>query len=174
MQIERVDRVAPEALVAEDFSFDIEYEAVAPFDGPGMPNVVPVAPRTKAYGIDQSLSEPDFDSGRLLLAAKDELHVAGYLLATPGWNGCASIDDIAISRRYRRMGIGRRFMDEAVAGAGASNLRAIRLETQSSNVSACRFYARYGFVLGGYDRYLYSQLDEDVRGDVALYWYLFL
>lgn len=72
------------------------------------------------------------------------------------------------------MGIGRRFMDEAVAGAGASNLRAIRLETQSSNVSACRFYARYGFVLGGYDRYLYSQLDEDVRGDVALYWYLFL
>lgn len=27
---------------------------------------------------------------------------------------------------------------------------------------------------GGYDRYLYSQLNEHVREDVALYWYLFL
>lgn len=79
MQIERVDRIAPDALAAEDFSFDIEHEAVAPFDGPGMPNVVPVTPRTKAYGIDPSLSEPDLDFGRLLLAAKDGLHVAGYL-----------------------------------------------------------------------------------------------
>ncbi|USE78439.1 GNAT family N-acetyltransferase [Cupriavidus gilardii] len=70
--------------------------------------------------------------------------------------------------------MGRRLMDEAVAWAATLNLRAIRLETQSSNVSACRFYAQYGFVLGGYDRYLYSQLNEDVREDVALYWYLFL
>ncbi|WP_422650342.1 Acetyltransferase [Cupriavidus sp. H18C1] len=174
MQVERVERIAPEALAAEDFSFDIEYEAVAPFDGPGMPNVVPVEPRTKAYGFDESLSEPVSDSGRLLLAAKDGLHLAGYLVATPVWNGCASIDDFAISRRYRRSGVGRRLMDEAVAWAAALNLKAIRLETQSSNVSACRFYARYGFVLGGYDRYLYSQLDENVRKDVALYWYLFL
>nr|WP_276554163.1 hypothetical protein [Cupriavidus gilardii] len=82
MQTERVDRIAPEALAAEDFSFDIENEAVAPFDGPGMPNVVPVEPRTKSYGFDESLSEPDSDSDRLLLAAKDGLHVAGYLLAT--------------------------------------------------------------------------------------------
>lgn len=174
MHIERVDRIAPPALAAEDFSFDIEWEAVAPFDGPGMPSVVPVEPRTKTYGVDESLSKPDFDSGRLLLAAKDEFHVAGYLLATTAWNGCASIEDIAISRRYRRTGIGKRLMDEAVAWAAALNLRAIRLETQSSNVSACRFYARYGFVLGGYDRYLYSQLDENDREDVALYWYLFL
>ena len=102
------------------------------------------------------------------------MHVAGYLLATPGWNRGASIDDIAISRRYRRTGIGRRLMDEAVAWAVDLNLSAIRLETRSSNVSACRFYARYSFVLGGHDRYLYSQLDEDVREDVALYWYLLL
>lgn len=174
MQIERVERIALEALAAADFSFDIEFEVVAPFEGSSMPNVVRVKPRTKAYGVDESLSEPDFDSGRLLLEVKDGENLAGYLLATPSWNGCASIDDIAISRRYRRAGIGRGLMDEAVAWAANLNLRAVRLETQSSNVPACRFYARYGFVLGGSDRYLYSQLDEDVRGDVALYWYLFL
>ncbi len=174
MQIQRVDRISSEAFADSDFSFDIESEAIAPFEGPDMPKVVPVQSRTKRYGADASLSEPDFQSERLLLAAKDGEHLAGYLLATPGWNRCASIDDIAISRRYRRAGIGRPLMDEAVAWAAGLNLRAIRLETQSTNVPACRFYARYGFVLGGSDRYLYSQLGEDVRHEVALYWYLFL
>ncbi len=173
MQIERVDAIAPSALARADFSFDIEYEAIAPFERPGMPDVVPVPPRIKHYGIDESMFEPDIDPSRLLLVARDGDDVAGYLLATRGWNDCASIDDIAVGRAYRRAGIGRRLMDEAVAWAAASNLRAIRLETQSSNVPACRFYARYGFVLGGYDRYLYSQLGTEVRSEVALFWYLF-
>ena len=139
-----------------------------------MPGVVPVQPRTKVYGANESLSEPDSNSGRLLLTATDGESLAGYLLATLGWNGCVHIDDLAISRSYRRAGIGKRLMDEAVAWAAVLKLRAIRLETQSTNVPACRFFARYGFVRGGPDRYLYSQLDEDVRGEVALYWYLFL
>lgn len=174
MHIGRVESIGREALAPADFSFVIELEAVGPFDGPGLPGVVAVTARTKAYGVDESLSEPDADATRLLLAARDGDRLAGYLLATPAWNGCASIDDIAVSRPYRGAGIGRRLMDEAVAWAKSVDLRAIRLETQSSNVPACRFYARYGFVLGGSDRYLYSQLGEDVRGDVALYWYLFL
>ncbi|UXC39293.1 hypothetical protein K6V71_02315 [Cupriavidus gilardii] len=68
MQIERADRIAPETLAADDFSFDIKYEAVAPFDGPGMPNVVPVEHLKKAYDFDKSLFSPDFDSCRSLLA----------------------------------------------------------------------------------------------------------
>lgn len=174
MKIERVDRIAPHVLATADFSFEIDHEAVPPFDGPGMPKVAPVDRRTKAYGADVSLAEADLASSRLLIAAKDGDKLAGYLLATLGWNGCANVDDIAISRPYRREGIGRRLMNEAVAWAAGLNLRAIRLETQSSNVPACRFYAKYGFVLGGSDRYLYSQLGEDVRSDAALYWYLFL
>lgn len=174
MKIERVDRIAPHFLATADFSFEIEHEAVPPFDGPGMPRVVPVNRRTKAYCVDGSLSEYDAASTRLLLAANDGGQLAGYLLATLGWNGCANIEDIAISRPYRRAGVGRQLMDQAVAWAAGMNFHAIRLETQSSNVSACRFYAKYGFVLGGGDRYLYSQLGEEVRGDAALYWYLFL
>lgn len=65
-------------------------------------------------------------------------------------------------------------MDEAVAWAAGMNFHAIRLETQSSNVSACRFYVKYRFVLRGGDRYLYSQWGDDVRSDSDLYWYLFL
>jgi streptothricin acetyltransferase len=62
-------------------------------------------------------------------------------------------------------------MDLAVAWAKAQGLAGLTLETQSNNVPACRFYSRYGFTLGGYDRLLYRALDRDTR-EVALYWYL--
>ena len=40
------------------------------------------------------------------------------------------------------------------------------------NVSACLFYRHYGFILGGYDRYLYNALPE--KDEVALFWYYML
>ena len=45
------------------------------------------------------------------------------------------------------------------------------LETQNINVAACLFYARCGFVLGGYDRFLYRGLTPETD-EIALYWYL--
>jgi len=48
----------------------------------------------------------------------------------------------------------------------------VRLETQSTNVPACRLYQRHGFVLGGADRLVY-RADPALAHEVALYWYWF-
>ncbi len=173
MQIQRVEAL-PASLKKADFSFEIDGEAAPPFDGPGVARVVSVPGRLKAYGLSEAFFEPASKEERLLITAIDGDDVAGYLCASPGWNGCVLIDDLAVEHRFRRRGIGKMLMDEAVAWAGRSGVRAIRLETQSTNVAACRFYERYGFVLGGYDKHLYSQLGADVRNEVALFWYFFL
>lgn len=172
--IERVDRLLEGELASADFSFEIALELVAPFDGPAFPSTKRVEPRTKIYDADDSLFESPRGADRLLLKASERNRVIGYLMATPHWNGCASIDDFAVAGSHRRRGVGKLLMDEAVAWAVNAGHRAVRLETQSSNVPACLFYARYGFRLGGHDRYLYGQLAPDVRGEVALFWYLFL
>lgn len=52
-------------------------------------------------------------------------------------------------------------------------MRGIRLETQSNNLPAYRFYASYGFRLGGFDRLLYVAIDG-IETKTALFWYLFL
>ena len=58
-------------------------------------------------------------------------------------------------------------MDRIADWARDKGLGAIRLETQSNNVAACSFYQRYGFVLGGYDRFLYRELGSDTAEEVA-------
>jgi hypothetical protein len=55
-------------------------------------------------------------------------------------------------------------MDRAVSWANEQGLPGIRLETQSNNVGACRFYERYGFELAGYDRHLYSAAKKMIEG----------
>jgi hypothetical protein len=45
------------------------------------------------------------------------------------------------------------------------------LETQNVNVGACRLSESCGFVLGGFDGYLYRGFEENAR-EVALFYYL--
>ena len=49
-------------------------------------------------------------------------------------------------------------------------LKGIMLETQNTNVGACKFFEKCDFVLGGFDKYLYQGLQKGTE-EIALYWY---
>lgn len=65
------------------------------------------------------------------------------------------------------------YKGEAARGE-RTGLPAVRLETQSSNVPACLFYERYGFKLGGFDRYLYGAIKPDVKSETRFYSGIFI
>jgi streptothricin acetyltransferase len=126
----------------------------------------------KNYGFDadelaEYLNRPDAG----FFVAEVDSSPIGYVVVTQGWNNYAIIEDIAVDAPHRGSGVARLMMDAAVEWARGAALAGVRLETQSVNVAACRFYERYGFLLGGHDRYLYRGLHPDSR-EVALFWYL--
>ena len=61
-------------------------------------------------------------------------------------------------------------MNAAVNWGNENGYYGISLETQDNNLLACRFYLKYGFRLGGIDRYSYDAFPN--RGETALYFYL--
>lgn len=99
--------------------------------------------------------------------------VAGRMMMSRTWNGFACIDDIAIDRNARRRGAGTALMQAALDWARAHGYPGIMLETQDTNVIACRMYLRHGFVLGGCDRYHYAN-EPDIAHETALFWYRML
>ena len=174
IRITREASLSAAEIQAADFSFDVTEEAGPPFDGTALARTVAVQPYRKSYGFDPALlADAPAQGKRLLAAARDDGRLLGYLLATPGWNGFASINDFAVARDARRLGLGRRLMDEALLWTGEMGLRGLRAETQSNNVPACRFYEASGFRLGGFDRHLYDALGQE-RHETALFWYRFL
>jgi ribosomal protein S18 acetylase RimI-like enzyme len=100
-----------------------------------------------------------------------EGQLAGQIILRKNWNGYAYIEDIAVDCSFRRQGVGQRLMVQAVEWARSKALPGIMLETSNVNVPACKFYAHFGFKLGGFDRYLYQAVMPGTQ-EVAMYWYL--
>ena len=77
--------------------------------------------------------------------------LAGGLVIRQWWNNFAYIEDITVKAGLKRQGIGRALMKQAIDWAKGRQLPGVMLETQNTNVAACRFYEKCGFELCGFD-----------------------
>jgi ribosomal protein S18 acetylase RimI-like enzyme len=84
------------------------------------------------------------------------------------WNDTAFLWNLMIDLDYRGQGLGRRLWHRALDFARQSDVRAIMIETQNTNVPACKFYARMGCELVGINEAYYPH-DGSVT-EVALFW----
>lgn len=75
--------------------------------------------------------------------------------------------DIRVAPDARGQGVGGALFRAAEGWASSRGCRQLKVETQSINVPACRFYARQGCVLGAIHRFAYPDLPHEVQ----LLWY---
>jgi streptothricin acetyltransferase len=134
--------------------------------------IEPVQPYIKRYPAEQFdwgtfIGNPD----KAIYLAYVDGQLAGQIILWKNWNGYGYIEDIAVEVIFRRQGIGRRLIEQAVAWSKARELPGLMLETQNNNVAGCQLYEACGFHLGGFDQELYRAIDPDTE-EIALYWYL--
>ena len=156
-----------------DNSFTVEAELrLTAEDGRIGYSVEPVTPYVKRYApeiLDAQvyIERPDHAAWLAYVDGR----IAGQILVHENWNRFAIIWDIAVDLPFRRQGVGRRLIAEAVAWARERGLPGVMLETQNINMPACRLYERCGFALGGFDACLYRGAMPGTR-EIALFWYL--
>lgn len=153
-----------------DFSFEITSELAEPFEGMRTNSVGQPYRKNYDYNANELAESLNRSDAELFVAQINDSPV-GYLAVSQDWNNYALIEDFAVDAFYRGSGVGRLMMGSAKKWSRERGLAGLRLETQSINVAACRFYERYGFLLGGHDRYLYRGLHSSSQ-EVALFWYL--
>ncbi|MCU0486774.1 MAG: GNAT family N-acetyltransferase [Anaerolineales bacterium] len=135
-------------------------------------SIDPVQPHTKRYPAEKLdwtafIDNPD----KAIYLAYMDGQLAGQIILWKNWNGYGYLQDIAVDASFRRLGIGRRLIEQAITWAKERRLPGLMLETQDNNFAACRLYAACGFHLGGFDQELYRGIDPD-NDEIALYWYL--
>lgn len=132
--------------------------------------IPPYEKKYKNPHIDYSsyINNPD----KVIYLAYVDEEIAGQLVLRKNWNRFAYIEDIAVRSKFRRLGIGKKLIGIAIEWSKERTLKGIMLETQNTNASACLFYRNCGFVLGGFDTFLYRGIDRGTK-EVALFWYLF-
>jgi ribosomal protein S18 acetylase RimI-like enzyme len=135
-------------------------------------SVIDVTPYMKHFQPDEIdyntyISNPE----KNVYFAFIENDLAGQIRVLDWWNAYAYIGSIVVDRKYRRQGVGQALIERVVEWAKAKGSPGLMLETQNNNVPACRLYEKCGFILGGFDAYLYKGLNR-ATDDAALYWYL--
>lgn len=78
--------------------------------------------------------------------------------------------DIRVAPEKRRQGLGARLIRQAVDWSRQHGCTQLKIETQNTNVTACRFYAAQGARLGDIRRFAY-RTDPEVADEVQLNWY---
>ena len=84
-----------------------------------------------------------------------------------GRSDLALLWDLRVSPDERRRGVGAALFAATERYAVARGCRQLKIETQSINVAACRFYASRGCELGAVRRFAYPELPEETQ----LLWY---
>jgi len=144
-------------------------------------------PFDKGHLYDFTPSVQDEIRGRLALGADgcewvaaDGPHLIGILDAEyRAWNNTVFIWNLMIDVDYRGQGIGRALWACGVDYGQARGARAITLETQQTNVPACRFYLKMGCQLVGLDESLYANATNQLPSlqttpEIALSWAFWL
>jgi len=113
-------------------------------------------------------------------AARDGSETVGaatVAIRTPGVHMLEGRDDLAVlwdlrvQPARRRQGVGTVLFRYAAEWARSRGCCRMKVETQNTNVPACRFYARQGCVLGGINRFGYAACPK-VAHETMLLWYL--
>ena len=84
-----------------------------------------------------------------------------------GRDDLAVLWDIRVAPKFRGHGMGAALFRAVEAWAVARGCRELKVETQSVNVPACRFYQRQGCTLRRVNRHAY----RDLPGEIQLLWY---
>ncbi len=80
-----------------------------------------------------------------------------------GRDDLALLWDIRVTPAERNHGVGTALLAGAEAWARARGAHVLKVETQNTNVPACRFYASHGFVLRAARRGAYPELPHEVQ-----------
>ena len=80
-----------------------------------------------------------------------------------GRTDVALLWDIRVAPAVRNRGIGAALLAAGEGWARARGALALEVETQNTNVPACRFYARHGFTLRAVRRGAYPELPDEVQ-----------
>lgn len=76
--------------------------------------------------------------------------------------------DIRVSPEYKSKGVGKEIFQRIKEWSVKHGCKQLKIETQNTNVPACRFYINQGAILCAYDEYAYYGEEDEIQ----LIWYL--
>ena len=77
--------------------------------------------------------------------------------------------DLKVLKDYRKKGVATALMNKAMEICRLKGYGGIYTQGQDNNLSACLFYIKNGFYIGGFDNNLYKGTPQEGKADIIFY-----
>jgi ribosomal protein S18 acetylase RimI-like enzyme len=93
----------------------------------------------------------------------------GLAIYRHDWLKYLYLDDLKVCKEYRGHGIGKLLLNEGKEIAAENGYRGIYTVGQDNNLSACLFYIKSGFEIGGFNTHGYRGTNQANKSNVYFY-----
>lgn len=77
--------------------------------------------------------------------------------------------DLKVSKAYRRQGTASALIERSKEICAERGYRGLYTQGQDNNLSACKFYIKSGFYIGGFDSNVYKGTKQEGKSDIIFY-----
>lgn len=107
--------------------------------------------------------------GTLFLGAYQAEKCVGLAVLRTGMQKYLYLDDLKVNRACRGQGIGGQLIQACLQVAKKRQLQGMYTIGQDTNLSACLFYLKQGFEIGGFDNRVYGGTSQEKAADIYFY-----
>ena len=102
-------------------------------------------------------------------AYNDDRQCIGLAIYQQSWNKYLYLYDLKVKSSYQKSGVGKALIEKGKAIALAHGYHGIYTQGQDNNLSACLFYIKTGFKIGGLDTMVYAGTQQAGKSDITFY-----
>lgn len=115
------------------------------------------------YSYDEMAESADF------IGAYQDGICVGLAILEKSFFKYLYLSDLKVSASCRKLGIGKMLIEKCMELAKEKKMQGVSLTVQDNNLSACLFYLKTGFRIGGLDTEVYNGTSQAGKADIAMY-----
>lgn len=114
--------------------------------------------------------EYQYDANLIYLGAYFQDQCVGLAILRKGMFKYLYLDDLKVNKEYRQHGIGSKLIKACIDRASQMKMQGIYTIGQDNNLSACLFYLKQGFEIGGFNNHDYRGTPQEGKADIYFYY----
>ena len=105
----------------------------------------------------------------VFIGAYDGEKCIGLAILRDEWMKYMYLYDLKVAKDYRHQGVAYALIEKSKEVSKEKGYRGLYTQGQDNNLSACKFYIKSGFYIGGFDSNVYKGTSQEGKADIIFY-----
>ncbi len=172
MQIKIIDSKSKKDITIKNEPFELYGKVIPTYLNEKWDYDIQLFPKEKIMEMCFPDEDYDFDEmskNSVFIGAYENGECVGLAIVQDNWSKHMYLYDLKVKKEYRHSGVGKALLEKAKEVALKKGYKGIYTIGQDNNVTACKFYLKMGFVIGGFDNHVYGGTSQEGKADIIFY-----